>query len=112
MNRVNVQSYVPSVHTYLGIQLLFPEDLEYDRRYPLLVLLHGRGKGRGQWEHMVYLEDLVDEKKIFVAMPQGNQSAFVNLMSGERWGDFLNRELPDLFRKKAVAKAAGKGAGK
>lgn len=97
MNRVNVQSYVPSVHTYLGIQLLFPEDLEYDRRYPLLVLLHGRGKGRGQWEHMVYLEDLVDEKKIFVAMPQGNQSAFVNLMSGERWGDFLNRELPDLL---------------
>ncbi len=97
MNRVCIQSYVPSVHTYLGIDLLLPEDMERGRLYPLLVLLHGRGEGRDQWANKVYLEDTVDEKKVLIAMPQGNQSGFVNLVSGERWGDFLNHELPGLL---------------
>ena len=49
MNKIQVQSYVKSVHTYLGTGVLLPEQSPVQDAYPYVVLLHGRGEGRGQW---------------------------------------------------------------
>lgn len=95
MNQVNVQSYAKSIHTYVGVEVLLPEELERGRKYPWLLLLHSRGKGRSQWRNSVLLEEAVDKNKLIIVLAQGNQSGFTNLAQGERWEDYVVSELPD-----------------
>lgn len=120
MNQAKVQSYAKSIHTYVGVEVLLPEGLERGRTYPWLMLLHAKGKGRSQWRNSVLLEEAVDEKKVIIVLPQGNQSDFANLAEGERWKDYICRELPaqleEWFPVRAdqaghlVLKAGGTGA--
>lgn len=93
MNRALIQSYSKCIHTYLGTMVLFPEEMEKGKQYPLLVLLHDHGHGRSQWLDNILLAEIVEKNQIIVALPQGNQSCFVDYQNGQTWGAYLNQEL-------------------
>ena len=99
MNKIQVQSYVKSVHTYLGTGVLLPEQSPVQDAYPYVVLLHGRGEGRGQWLNCPRLEKWAEEYRTALILVQGNQSCFADLKTGEQWGNYVRRELPEQLEK-------------
>lgn len=95
MNWIQVQTFAEGPHTYVGIEVFLPQQVEPGKRYPLLMLLHGHGEDRTQWMRQARLERYAEKAGVALALIDGNQSCFVNSVTGYAWGDYLVREIPE-----------------
>jgi putative tributyrin esterase len=89
---------IPSKHLGrpMKLNVLLPDDYEKDagRRYPVVYLLHGNGGDYGEWRR-VGIEEEAKGLPLIIAMPEGNQSFYVNHHEkpGERWEDYIVGEV-------------------
>lgn len=95
MNWIQVQTFAEGPHTYVGIEVFLPQTVEAGKRYPLLMLLHDHGEDRTQWMRQARLERYAEKAGVALALIDGNQSCFVNSVTGYAWGDYLVQELPE-----------------
>ena len=95
MNWIQVQTFAEGPHTYVGIEVFLPKTVEAGKRYPLLMLLHDHGEDRTQWMRQARLERYAEKAGVALALIDGNQSCFVNSVTGYAWGDYLVQELPE-----------------
>lgn len=95
MNWIQVQTFAEGPHTYVGIEVFLPQVAESGKRYPLLMLLHDHGEDRTQWMRQARLERYAEKAGVAIALIDGNQSCFVNSVTGYAWGDYLVQELPE-----------------
>lgn len=95
MNWIQVQTFAQGPHTYVGIEVFLPQKPESGKRYPLLMLLHDHGEDRTQWMRQARLERYASREGVALALIDGNQSCFVNSVTGYAWGDYLTKELPE-----------------
>lgn len=95
MNWIQVQTFVDGPHTYVGVEVFLPQRPAAGKKYPLLMLLHGRGTDRTQWLKSVRLERYAEEAGIALALIQGNQSFYVDSAAGYLWGQYVTQELPE-----------------
>lgn len=79
----------------MGIEVFLPQTVEAGKRYPLLMLLHDHGEDRTQWMRQARLERYAEKAGVALALIDGNQSCFVNSVTGYAWGDYLVQELPE-----------------
>lgn len=89
MNWIQVQTFVEGPHTFVGIEVFLPQKPVDGKKYPLVLLLHGRGADRTQWLRSVRLERYAEKAGVAIALVQGNQSFYVNSVVGYNWGDYL-----------------------
>ena len=89
MNWIQVQSYADGPHTFVGVEVFLPPRPLPGKKYPLVMLLHGRGEDRTQWMRQTRLEKYAENAGVAIALIQGNQSFYVNSMADYRWGDYL-----------------------
>ena len=59
------------------------------------MLLHDHGEDRTQWMRQARLERYAEKAGMALALIDGNQSCFVNSVTGYAWGDYLVQELPE-----------------
>ena len=94
MNWIQVQTAAEGPHTLVGIDVFLPGTPEPGKRYPLVILLHGRNADHTEWMRKVRLERYAEEAGVALALVQGNQNFFVNSVWGYNWGDFVAKEVP------------------
>lgn len=95
MNWIQVQTFADGPHTYVGVEVFLPQQPEPGKKYPLLMLLHGRGADRTQWLKSVRLERYAEKAGIALALVQGNQSFYVDSAAQYLWGQYITKELPE-----------------
>lgn len=64
-------------------------------KYPVLYLLHGMANNHATWTSYTNVEFFAEERNIAVVMISGENKSYVNHRSGDRFFDFLSKEVPD-----------------
>lgn len=64
-------------------------------KYPVLYLLHGMANNHATWTGYTNVEFFAEERNIAVVMFSAENKSYVNHPSGDRFFDFLSKELPD-----------------
>lgn len=89
---------------YLGMDtpmtVLLPEkrgrkpELEPDKKYPVLYLLHGHADDNTAWIRKSNIEMLTRDFGIIVVMPTAHRGFYTNAKHGHAYFDYLSKELP------------------
>lgn len=89
---------------YLGMDtpmtVLLPEkrgckpELNPDKKYPVLYLLHGHADDNTAWIRKSNIEMLTRDYGVIVVMPTAHRSFYSNSKHGHAYFDYLTKELP------------------
>lgn len=63
--------------------------------YPVLYLLHGRGNNHADWGSYTNIELFAEERNMAVAMISGENKAYRDVPEGDRYFEFLQKEVPE-----------------
>lgn len=66
---------------------------------PVLYLLHGLSDDHTIWMRRTSIERYVAPLGIAVVMPSVNKSFYLNMAEGDRYGEFVSNELPELVQR-------------
>ena len=64
---------------------------------PVLYLLHGTFGDEGDWQRFSRLEDYARNYRVVIVMPQGENSSYRDMPSGQNYGTYIADELPQLI---------------
>ncbi len=64
---------------------------------PVLYLLHGTFGDEGDWERFSRIEDYARNYKLIVVMPQGENSSYRDMPSGQNYATYITKELPAMI---------------
>ena len=67
-------------------------------KFPVLYLLHGLSDDHSIWMRRTSIERYVAPLGIAVVMPAVNRSFYVDTAQGEKYGEFISEELPELVQ--------------
>jgi len=65
---------------------------------PTLILLHGMGDDDSAWLRKSNIERFATEAGLAVIMPDGELSCYENMVHGQKYADFITKELPAVMR--------------
>ena len=65
---------------------------------PTLILLHGMGDDDSAWLRKTNIERFATEAGLAVIMPDGELSCYENMVHGQKYADFITKELPAVMR--------------
>jgi len=93
--------YLPTVSAddYLEDRPIAAEYNRPEKRWPTLYLLHGSYGDCMDWCLRTGIERYAQEKGIAVVMPSGENSSYINMAHGERYLDYIGKELVEFTRK-------------
>lgn len=91
--RTTVTAIVPSID-WIEMVRGVPAEEFYDRRFPVLWLLHGSSGDNDCWTRFTRLESWAEQNRIAVVMPDCRLSAYSDLDKGPAFYTFLVEELP------------------
>lgn len=69
-------------------------NLEPNKKYPVLYLLHGHSDDDTSWIRKSIIELLIREQDLIAVMPNGHRSFYTNGRESHRYFDYLVQELP------------------
>ena len=70
-----------------------------DEKYKTLVLLHGLSDNSSIWARRTSIDRYATEKGIAVIMPSGDRSFYTNMRYGDRFSDFIGKEVLAVARE-------------
>ena len=79
------------------VNLLIPEGIDGD--VPVLYLLHGMHGDYTSWQNGSAIGKYARMRKIAVVMPSAENSFYCNMKYGERYYDYITKELPAFLAK-------------
>ena len=68
-------------------------------KYKTLVLLHGLSDNSRIWMRRTCIDRYATEKGIAVVMPSGDRSFYTNMYNGDRFADFIGKEVLAIARE-------------
>jgi S-formylglutathione hydrolase FrmB len=96
----------PAVGADVPVRLLLPRGFraEGQRRWPVLLLLHGCCSGYRSWTQQTDIEAMARRSGIIVAMPDGGRAGlYSDWLDGPQWETFHTEELLDLLKEQYAA---------
>lgn len=83
-----------------SVSVLVPQSRpegEFDG-YPVLYLLHGMQGDHTDWIRRTNIERYAAEKNLAVIMPSVLNSGYANMAHGQKWYDYVAKELPEFMK--------------
>jgi putative tributyrin esterase len=93
-HEVDVTVFVPSLPGNDARQRPYGEVYPRDGRYPAIYLLHGATGSHSDWVRLSVVESYAQAAGLGLVMPSGQNSFYVNAVTGLRYFEFINEELP------------------
>jgi len=93
MALLNLMRSSKYLQNQIGVQAILPDFIKNNDKLPVIWLLHGLGDNGTVWQRKTQLEQLVSEKHVAVIMPNMNRSFYTNMVYGEKYWDYLIKEL-------------------
>lgn len=81
----------------MDARLLLPSNIEEEERLKVLWLYHGGSGDENEWLYYSTAAALPDERHIAVVLVNANDSCFVDMPYGKKYGTYIGRELPDIL---------------
>jgi len=91
---VDIAVTIPSLSSCDGAAGV-PLTHQVKHKYPVLYLLHGYGNDYRCWLRYTGVERLAEEQRMALVTFNTQNKAYNNCPAGDRYYDFLNKELPD-----------------
>jgi putative tributyrin esterase len=91
---VDVTVYVPAMPNNDAGQRPYGEVYPVDQRYPVIYLLHGATGSHSDWSRKSVVESYAQAAGLALVMPSAQNSCYVNAVTGLRYFEFINEELP------------------
>lgn len=80
------------------MNVILPQELNRDRKYPVLYLLHGLSDNHTIWTRRTSIERYADQYGIAVVMPEVHRSFYADMKQGLKYWTYISEELPQLVR--------------
>jgi S-formylglutathione hydrolase FrmB len=71
---------------------------DFDRKLPVLWLLHGMSDDHTIWQRRTSIERYVEDRGLAVVMPAVDRSFYSDMAHGNRYWTYISEELPALMR--------------
>ncbi len=87
----------------VSLDVLLPDCAQYPtpsepKKYPVLYLLHGLSDDHTIWQRRTRIESYVTGKELIVVMPSTHRAFYTNTVSGQKYFDYVARELPAICK--------------
>ena len=99
LKNVHVIVFLPSVSADDYLEEREIHYFDEQTRFPTLYLLHGSYGDCMDWCLRTGIERYAQDKGVAVVMPSGENSSYVNMAHGERYLDYIGRELPEFMTR-------------
>ena len=99
LKNVHVIVYLPTVSADDMLEERPVHYYEPEHRFPVLYLLHGMYGDCLDWPLRSGIERYAQDLGVAVVMPSGENSYYTNMERGERYLDYVGRELPEFISK-------------
>ncbi len=100
MASLEMNLYSSSLMMDTTLNILLPEnkhagsELNFEKKYPVLYVLHGYGDNYSAWMRKSNIEYIARDYDVIVVMPEGNNGFYVNGEYSGNYMDYLADELP------------------
>ncbi len=99
LKNVHVIVFLPSVSADDYLEDRETHYFDAQTRFPTLYLLHGSYGDCMDWCLRTGIERYAQDKGVAVVMPSGENSSYINMAHGERYLDYIGRELPEFMTR-------------
>ncbi len=108
MANIQMTCYSNSLRVTVEFNVILPQPVSHEiglnsgskrKKYPVLWLLHGATDDHTTWQRRTSIERYAAPLGLAIVMPNGHLSSYVNMAHGEKFYDFISKELPELVYK-------------
>lgn len=102
MALITAQFRSEALQLYVSVHLILPQpapgENSFERKLPVLWLLHGLSDDHTIWQRRTSIERYVEERNLAVVMPAVDRSFYTDMAHGNRYWTYISEELPLLMR--------------
>lgn len=93
--KINHTSAVLRMNT--DCRLLLPDKVEPQEKLKVIWLCHGGSGDENEWLYHATVSELADSERIAMVLVNANDSCFVDMAYGNRYGTYIGKELPQIL---------------
>ena len=94
---INVNHFSMYLKRTTDCTVILPDKYDVDVRLKCLWLYHGSRGNHRDWLYHAPLTEISQERNIAIVLPNVNESCFVNMNIGDKYGSYVGRELPSII---------------
>ena len=94
---INVNHFSMYLRRNMDCTVVLPEKLDKDEQLKCIWLYHGSSGDHRAWLYHAPLVEHVQERHCAMVLPNVNESCFVDMNIGDRYGTYVGKELPSII---------------
>ncbi|MDO5381562.1 MAG: alpha/beta hydrolase-fold protein [Eubacteriales bacterium] len=83
----------------MDVTVVLPDEIYDEEKLKCVWLYHGGSGDHKEWMYHTPLVDIVNERKFAAVLPNVNESCFVDMNIGDKYGSYVGKELPKIIWK-------------
>lgn len=97
MTEMKINHFSSELSMNMDARLLLPSDVNEGEKLKVLWLYHGGSGDQNEWLFYSTVAMFPDERHIAIVLVNANDSCFVDMPYGNKYGSYIGKELPDLL---------------
>ena len=97
MTSMKINHFSNALGMMMDCRVLLPDNLSENTKLKVLWLCHGGSGDENEWLYYSTIAALPDEKSIAIVLVNANDSCFVDMAYGKKYGTYIGEELPDII---------------
>ena len=99
MSVIKVNNFSMYLKRTTDCTVVLPDNIKSNQKLKCLWLYHGGSGNHKEWLYHAPLTDISNERNIAIILPNVNESCFVNMNIGDRYANYVGKELPSIIHK-------------
>lgn len=99
MNSMKINHFSNVLSMNMDARVLLPDEISAWEKLKVLWLCHGGSGDENEWLYYSTIAQLPDEKHIAIVIVNANDSCFVDMPYGNKYGTYIGKELPEILQK-------------
>lgn len=95
MTAMKINHFSTVLHMNMDVRLLLPKEIDKGEQLKVLWLLHGGSGDENEWLYYSTVAMLPDERHLAIVLVNADDSCFVDMPYGKKYGTYIGKELPD-----------------
>jgi S-formylglutathione hydrolase FrmB len=91
---INVNLFSMALKHNMDCTVIFPQKISSEKKLKCIWLYHGASGDHTVWLYHTPIVEYVEERQFAVVLPNVNDSCFVDMNIGEKYGTYVGMELP------------------
>lgn len=97
MRTINLNHWSTTLTRVKDIKIVMPDDINDDTK--IVLLLHGYCGDHNDWSNLGGAIRLAEKYKMVFVMPSAENSYYINIPNGDRFYDYISKEVVELTTK-------------